>query len=95
MRKVTSIPHICSPLSVVESKSGKKRLVVNLRHLNMFFWKQSFKFEDMRIVISLPEKGQYLFSFNLKSDYHHVEIAKVHHTYLGFAWDNCVVSVSL
>ena len=86
VRQVTSIPHICSPLSVVESKSGKKRLVVNLRHLNMFLWKQSFKYEDLRIAMLLLEKGDYLFSFDLKSGYHHVEIANVHHKYLGFAW---------
>ena len=29
---VVSIPHVCSPLSVVENSSGKKRLVINLRH---------------------------------------------------------------
>ena len=27
-------PHVCSPISVVSSGSGKKRLVVNLRHVN-------------------------------------------------------------
>ena len=88
VRQVASIPHICSPLSVVESKSGKKRLVVNLRHLNMFLWKQTFKYEDLRIAMLLLEKGDYLFSFDLKSGYHHVEIAEVHHKYLGFAWDD-------
>ena len=29
-------PYICSPLSVVENSSGKKRLVINLCHLNRF-----------------------------------------------------------
>ena len=40
---------ICSPLSVVESSSGRRRLVVNLRHLiiNRFLWKQKFKYEDL------------------------------------------------
>ena len=33
IQQVRHIPHVCSPLSVVESKAGKKRLVVNLRYL--------------------------------------------------------------
>ena len=27
-----------------------------------------------------------MFAFDLKSGYHHVDIADVHHKYLGFAW---------
>ena len=83
------MPYICSPISVVESGSGKKRLVVNLRHLNKFLWKQKFKYEDLRIAMLLFERGDYLFSFDLKSDYHHVDIAVVHQKYLGFAWGGC------
>jgi hypothetical protein len=37
----------------------------------------------------LLEKGDYLFSFDLKSGYHHVDIAKEHWKYLGFSWKNC------
>ena len=83
------MPYICSPISVVESSSGKKRLVVNLRHLNKFLWKQKFKYEDLRIAMLLFERGDYLFSFDLKSGYHHVDIAVVHQKYLGFAWEGC------
>ena len=36
VRPFDEVPFICSPVSVVESGSGKKRLVVNLRHLNNF-----------------------------------------------------------
>ena len=50
--KVESQPFICSPLSVVDGPS-KKRLVINLRHLNQFLWKQSFKYEDLRIALML------------------------------------------
>ena len=82
--KVSDMPHIYSPLSVVESSSGKKRLVLNLRHLNPFLWKQKFKYEDLRVAMCLFEKGDYMFSFDLKSGYHHVDIAKEHWKYLGF-----------
>ena len=37
----------------------------------------------------LFEKGDYLFSFDLKSGYHHVDIAEVHQKYLGFSWWGC------
>ncbi len=84
--EVPSAPHIRSPLSVVVSSSGKKRLVVNLRHLNRFLWKQKFKYEDLRVAMALFEKGDYLFSFDLKSGYHHVDIRPIHYTYLGFEW---------
>ena len=33
----------------------------------------------------LFEKGDYMFSFDLKSGYHHVDIAKEHWKYLGFS----------
>ena len=86
VKQIDDVPYICSPLSVVESSSGKKRLVVNLRHLNKFLLKQKFKYEDIRIAMLLFEKGDFLFSFDLKSGYHHVDIAPVHQKYLGFSW---------
>ena len=86
IKQVSAVPYICSPLSVVVSGSGKKRLVINLRHLNNYLWKQKFKYEDLRVALLLLEKGDYMFSFDLKSGYHHVDIAEVHHKYLGFAW---------
>ena len=48
--KVDSQLFICSPLSVVEGPN-KKRLVINLRHLSQFLWKQSFKYEDLRCYL--------------------------------------------
>ncbi len=78
IKEVPTIPCVCSPLSVVVNSTGKKRLVVNLRHLNRFLCKQRFKYEDLR--------DDYLFAFDLKSGYHHVDIAQVHFKYLGIAW---------
>ena len=45
--QVEATPHINSPLSVVTNERGKKRLVINLRHLNRFLWKSS----NMRICV--------------------------------------------
>ena len=86
IHKVTTRPHICSPLSVVSNREGKKRLVLNLRYLNNFLRKERFKYEDIRVAISLFKKGDYVFTFDLKSGYHHVDIHQEHWKYLGFAW---------
>ena len=83
---VTDRPHICSPLSVVESSSGKRWLVINLRYLNRFLWKNRFKYEDLRVAMLLLERNDFMFSFDLKSGYHHVDIAQEHWKYLGFRW---------
>ena len=85
--EVDSIPHICSPLSVVKNSSGKKRLVIDLRYLNGYLLKEKFKYEDLRLAMLMFQKGDYLFSFDLKSGYHHVDIHKSHWEYLGFSWD--------
>jgi hypothetical protein len=72
---------------VVTNQSGKKRLVVNLRHVNKFLWKQKFKHEDLRVAMALFEHGEWMFSFDLKSGYHHIDVAPHHRKYLGFAWE--------
>ena len=87
VRVVPEPPLVCSPLSVVENSARKKRLVINLRHLNRFLWKQKFKYEDLRIAMMLFKRGDYLFSFDLKSGYHHVDVANHHWKYLGFNWE--------
>ena len=73
-------PHVCSPISVVSSGSRKKRLVVNLRHVNCFLLKQSCKckYEDMRLAMLLFKPGEWMFSFDLKSGYHQVDIVPHH-----------------
>ena len=86
IRFVSSRPHISSPLLVVESSSGKKRLVINLKYLNLFLWKDKFKYEDLRSAMMYFRKGNYLCTFDLKSGYHHVDIHMDSQTYLGFEW---------
>ena len=80
-------PYLCSLLSVVENPSGKLRLVLNLQYLNQFLYALHFKYEDLRIAALLFEKHEFLFKFDLKSGYHHVDIYPEHQKYLGFQWD--------
>ena len=39
-------PDIINPLSVSNLRSGKQRLILDLRHVKQFIYKQKFKFED-------------------------------------------------
>ena len=86
IHEVRDKPGICSPLSVVRNSEGKERLVLNLRYLNQYLYKESFKYEDIRVALLLFQKGDYMFSFDLKSGYHHVDIHRQHWEYLGFSW---------
>ena len=72
IKKVHERPIVCSPLLVVVNNSGKKRLVINLRYVNLFLWKEKLKYEDMRTALMLLESGDFLSTFDLKSGYHHV-----------------------
>ncbi|CAH3018979.1 unnamed protein product, partial [Porites evermanni] len=46
--KYLSPPHVVNPLSVSIQSCGKKRLILDLRHVNKHIWKEKFKFEDIR-----------------------------------------------
>jgi len=81
--KVQGQPYICSPLSVAANSQRKLRLVLNLRYLNQYFWVDKFKYEDLRTAMQLFQKGDYLFSFDLKSRYHHISIFEPHWKFLG------------
>ena len=78
------LPHVCSP---VENRVRKLRLVLNLRYLNQFLWLDKFKYEDIRTAMLMFEKDDYMFAFDLKSGYHHVDIYEPHRKYLGFQWE--------
>ena len=84
--EVPFVPHVVNPLSVSIQSSGKKRLILDLRHVNQSIWKQKFKCEDWRVLLSYVNKGDFLFSFDLKSGYHHFDIFADHQTFLGFSF---------
>ena len=44
------------------------------------------KYEDWKIALSYFTTEAFMFSFVLKSGYHHIEILEGHQTYLGFSW---------
>ena len=52
----------------------------------------NFKYEDLRTAALMFEKGEYMFKFNLKSGYHHVDVHPDCHKFLGFQWETKGVS---
>ena len=79
-------PCVVNPLSVSVQAKGKKRLILDLRYVNRHLQKKRIKYEDWKVAISYFEVGAYMFTFDLKSGYHHIEVATVHQCCLGFSW---------
>ena len=77
-------PGIINPLSVSIQKSGKKRLILDLRHINRHLFKNKFKCEDVSVAKEVLRPGDFMFSFDLKSGYYHIDISPEHRKFLAF-----------
>lgn len=86
VREVQEYPQFCNPLHVAVQSSGKLRLILDLSHLNKFVVKKSVKYEDLRTVLQMFSPGMFVFSFDLKSAYHHIDICEEHMKFLSFKW---------
>ena len=70
---------------VPKRNSTKLRPVINLRPLNQYLWKRSFKMEHLRVVIATLKPGIWAISIDLADAYFHVPIRPIHHKFLRFA----------
>ena len=86
VREVANYPDFCNPLHVAVLSSGKLRLILDLSHLSSFVVKQSIKCEDLRCVLQMFPSGMFIFCFDLKSAYHHIDICTGHTKFLSFKW---------
>jgi hypothetical protein len=77
---------VVNPLSVAVQSSGKLRLILDLRYINKYLYNAKIKFEDWKDALKYITEGDFMFSFDLKSGYHHIDIFPDHTKYLGFAW---------
>mmetsp|Transcript_38654 Transcript_38654/g.65061 ORF Transcript_38654/g.65061 Transcript_38654/m.65061 type:complete len:728 (-) Transcript_38654:46-2229(-) len=80
-----SFLQLISPLNVIE-QGDKLRLIHNLSFLNEHLCFDKFRFEDLRDVPQIFELGDWVFSIDLMSAYHHVPLHKDAWTYMGFSW---------
>ena len=85
-----SPPDVVNPLSVSVQSNGKKRLILDLRHVNFFVNKSKIKFEDAQSMLNFfigeSPSNLWAYSFDIKSGYHHIEIYPSHQRFLGFSW---------
>jgi len=79
------IPTVVNPLSVSINKSGKKRLILDLRKVNSFLWKEKITFEDWKLGLDYFKKDSFCFKFDLSKGYHHIDICPQHQQFLGFS----------
>ena len=79
-------PHVISPLSVSRNSSGKKRFILDLRYVNIHLWKQSVKFEDLKVFQNYVSEDAFLYKFDLQKGYYHLDVFSEHQTFLGFSW---------
>ena len=86
VEEVFEMPTFINPLSVSVHSSGKKRLILDLRHINLFIYKQKFKCEDLSTLREITKPGDLFFTFDLKSGYHHLDILPGHRKFLSFCW---------
>ena len=54
-------PDIVNPLSVTVQRSGKKRLILDLRHVNLYGFKRKFRCKDISVAIQIFSKGSLSF----------------------------------
>ena len=83
--ETTDKPFVINPLTVAQNKK-KKRLVLDLRYINPHLWKEKIKFEDWQIALNYYTENCFMFDFDLKSGYHHIDINEEFQKFLGFSW---------
>ena len=86
VREVSKDEVLCiNPLSVASNRQGKKRLCIDLsRHVNQFCSAKKFRIESVTDFQKSVKKGSWMFSFDLKSAFHHLLMNKAHRKFLGF-----------
>ena len=82
-----SRPLVVSPLGVVPKKgSDQWRLIWDGRYVNSHLHIPTFKYETLAQLHQWAELHDYVFTLDLKSGYHHLDMAEDAWTYLGFEW---------
>ena len=84
----SSPPAVVNPLSVAVQSSGKKRLILDLPYPNSCILKSKITFEGAQAMLTLLSDctQNWLFSFDIKSGYHHIDIFPDDQQFLGFSW---------
>lgn len=93
--KCNKVPSIINLLSVATNSHGKKRLILDLRHVNKCVFNNKFKLEDFNSAIKYCNENDFMFKFDLKSDYHDLDINPSNFQNLCFCWKNVYYSFTV
>ena len=74
---------VVNPLGVLKNASGKSRLILDLRYVNNHLRSCKFKYQGIPAASELFQKDDWVFLFDCKSGYHHLDIFAGHTTFLG------------
>ena len=83
--EVKEKPKVINPLTVAYNRAGKPRLVLDCRHINKCIHLFRVKFEDIKVALEMFDLNSFIYTFDLKSAYHHIDIFAEHRTFLGFS----------
>ena len=86
IKKTRAPPYIVSPLTVAKNSHNKPRLILDLRYVNSFVYKDRIKFDDWRTMQGFVDSKGFLYNFDINEGYHHIDIDENDQKYLGFSW---------
>ena len=72
---------VVNPLRVVKNASGKSRLILDLHYVNNPLRSCKFKYEGIPAALELFQKDGWVFMFDYKSGYNHLDIFAGHTTF--------------
>lgn len=87
VNEVSAPPHCVLPLGVVPKPgTSKLRLIYDGQYINASLVCPAFKYETLAELPEVLQPNDFLFTIDLKSGYHHLDIHQDSWQYLGFAW---------
>ena len=86
-KETTNTRQVISPLSVAENSAGKRRLILDILYVNKHIYTHKVKFDDWKCLQNfLNADSKFMFKFDPKSGYYHIDINETFQTYLEFLW---------
>ena len=86
IQKCDYVPKVVNTLSVSIQNNGKKRLILDLKEVNKYVWKQKVKYEDLRIAQVYIKQNSWMIRFDTCSAYHFIDIRLPDTEYIAFAF---------
>ena len=82
-----------SPMFTVPKKDGNVRLILNLKHLNLFIKNSHFKMDTIHNILKLVTPNCWMVSLDLKDAYYSVKIHSVFRSILSSHLMDCSINI--